>query len=252
MLKREISSLDGVPAELQGLYEESGSGYALKKIEGIVHEDEISGLKSALDKERTRRKELVEKLSGLPDETTRKLTSEQLQELEQLRAEREERILRDQERKGEYDKALETVTRKNKETIAELQEQLKKEQAARDRDRLGFEAMRHISEAEGVPELLMPVIHERVITREVNGERAFVVTDSSGEVRMTDTGKLMGVADFVSELKDSDVYGMAFKASGKPGTDSPPNRLRTVVPASDPSKMSANQKILAGLNESEM
>ena len=247
MLKSVLPNLDGVQEEFKQLYVQDGEEFRLN-IDGMLHESEVGGLKSALDKERDRRRELVKKLETIP--SAKNVTSEEKAELEKLRQELEEREMRDAERRGEFDKVRQTLIEKHSSQLDGLKSELEKERGLRIRQELTHDALGHISRTGGIAELLLPLIEKQTRYVDVDGVSKHVVIDDSGEVRYNEKGAAMMVGEYIQSLRDDPIYGHAFRATGKTGTESPVNRSR-VLSQQDPSKMTADQKIQLGIAQRE-
>ena len=96
-LKAVVESLDEVPEAVREMYKQDGDAYRLE-VEGVEFEDEVAGLKTALEREREERKKLAKALKGKPD-----LTAEDAEELERLRQERAEAERKKLEAEGKWE-----------------------------------------------------------------------------------------------------------------------------------------------------
>lgn len=91
MLKYQIENLDGVEESLHSFYEQTDSGYRLK-VDGV---EDVSGLKSALEKERNGNKDAKARLSELEkarEDAEKKALEEQGKYKELSAKEREEKL----------------------------------------------------------------------------------------------------------------------------------------------------------------
>lgn len=98
-------------------------------------------------------------------------------------------------------------------------------------------------------ELAMPHVVRQVRVDEEDGVMIAKVVDDSGEVRYSgSTGKPMTVKELVSEMKGKDAFKPLFQSEAKGGGGTPPRGpARSNV--QDPNKMSAQDKISAGLDQ---
>ena len=121
-LKPVVKSLDGVEEKFHSLYVERDGKFYLD-LEGDLHtDDDIAGLKSALQKERQERKLLEKKAKTA-------LTEEEREELESLKAEKEAAERKTMEKKGEYDKLIKKLQTDHEKEKEELAAKLKDEES---------------------------------------------------------------------------------------------------------------------------
>lgn len=116
-LQATVETLDGVPEELHGFYEQTDNGYRLA-VEGVEFPDEVAGLRSALDKERAERKKLEKARKALPDG----FDPEEYQRLKQEAAEREEQKAREA---GKWDELRDKLKNEHAAEIERIRAELK-------------------------------------------------------------------------------------------------------------------------------
>ena len=108
------------------------------------------------------------------------------------------------------------------------------------------EAMAAISEAKGVPDLLLPFVENQVKVIEEAGVFKVQVVDAAGEIRYGATGSQMTIKELIAEMKSNEKYGRLFESELPPGGGMRPgggfNR-----PTNPTGKKSANEKIAIGL-----
>ncbi len=242
MIKAFVQDIEDVPEALRDMYETAEGGHRLR-VEGMIAESEVSGLKSALEKEKERRRGYSEKLQKLgaidPDEFKR------LKEADAARAQR------DAEKKGEWDKLKAQLIEQHNAEKKQFEAGIDAMRGSLERYLIEAEATREISARDGVPELLLPAVKNRVRVVEENGEYRTVVMDEHGDPMISDSqGTPMTIGQLVDTLKGSEVYGRAFGPMGKQGVGTPANAQRGTGPARgiDPSKLSPTDKIRAGLD----
>lgn len=201
-LKAEVSTLDEVPETFRGEYEEVGGKYRLK-VEGVEFPSDVEGLRSALEKEKARRRELSEKLAQMPpDFDPAKWAA--LTEAEKKREEAEAL------QRGEFEQVKADIQRRAEEREKALLSQL--DHHLRDQAILAAGA-----EHDAYTHLLPDVVSRYVTVREEDGKRVPVVLDDAGKVRYNDAGDRMTVAEFVGWMKGQERYWPLFKGEGMAG-----------------------------------
>lgn len=221
-LKAVLENIADAPEAVRDFYSEQDGKFVLnvEPVGGYALED-VSGLKSALGKERTTREALEKQVVRFKDIDPDKAMSA-LQELEELRA---------IDPTKEADKIADSKFNAAK---AQLLEKHEGELKARDErskhlsgtiDHLLREqrATTALAEAKGAVELLLPHVLKNTRTVERDGGFEVEVVDPDGNVRIDGKGNNMSIKDLVAEMRQSDLYGRAFEASGKNGTGMAPN-----------------------------
>lgn len=208
-LKHVIEKLEDVPEALREHYVQSDDGKY--RLDGV---EDVSGLKSALEKERKERAEAKAALQRLKDIDP--------DEYQRLKKESEDRETDKAMKKGEYDKLLSQVVEKHKGELDLKEQRIKSLTGSLESHLIDAEATRAIAGAKGVPELLLP--HVRASARVVEEDGKFVVkiVDKDGNPRIGDAnGAPMSIAQLVGEMRQSEVFGRAFEASGASGSGAP-------------------------------
>lgn len=112
------------------------------------------------------------------------------------------------------------------------------------------EAISAITDAKGIPELLLPYVSNQVKVVEEDGKFQPYVVDNAGDVRYSGvTGQPMTIRELVSELKANEKLGRAFESEAPRGGGMNPNGGRK-VPMNDQPKTSVD-KISAGLSKKQ-
>jgi hypothetical protein len=75
-----------------------------------------------------------------------------------------------------------------------------------------------IAEAKGVPALLLPHVKQAVKVVEEDGDYKVRVVDAAGNPRVNAKGEYLSIADLVSEMRQSEVFGRAFEGTGHSGS----------------------------------
>lgn len=189
---------------------------------GYAFED-ISGLKSALGKERSARSEAESKLKAFGDIDPNKAREaiSKWDEFSQI------------DPNKEADKiANEKVEAMKKQLNQHHEAEIGKLTKSIDRYRNQFydrevraTAIEAIAAEKGVPELLLPHVINYAKLRETEDGKFFVeIVDKDGNTRIGDgQGEPMTIRQLVKEMKNSPVFSRAFEGSGSSGSGTNPN-----------------------------
>ena len=111
-----------------------------------------------------------------------------------------------------------------KKAVEERDNQLRQMEGTVNKYLVENQAAAAITEYDGVPKLLMPHVRENVSVQKTdNGDYAVRVLDEDGDPRFNNQGEYMSIKDLVAEMKESEDYGMAFKAKAPSGSGSDPS-----------------------------
>ncbi len=220
-LKFVVDSLDSIEETVRPLYKQDGDKFRLD-LDGYEPPD---GLKSALEKERKAAKEAAKQASQW---ASLGKTPEEIQALleAQQRAEEEKAT-----KGGEFEKLKQQMLEKHNSDLAKKDERITTLTKSLERRLVDADATAAIAAQKGVPALLLPHVRAAVKVVEEDGEFKALVVDSQGNPRVNGKGEFLSIADLVSEMRQSDIYGRAFEASGASGGGSTPSN-----PGSKPSK----------------
>lgn len=181
----ELEDLADVPAQFQSLYAADDAGFRLAP--DLAAKLDVSGLRSALEKERNAAQAATKELAGWrqlgPDPDV-------VQARQQAAADAEIRIAE-----------LETRNRENLITHKATEAALK---------------------SHGSPELLLPHLHGALTTVEEAGKTVLRVLAGDGSFRETADGIWMTADDLVEEFRSSAVYARAFDPQGRRGSGMDP------------------------------
>ena len=219
-----LDSLESIPEELRDNYVESDDGkYRLAALSGFVPEEKIAGLKSAVEKERelgqiarqerAQLREKMEKFGDIdPDKYHELLEAQEKAEQERLEKRGEWEKLRDQ-MKTAHETEIETLRTSNEKLISKFERMF-----------IERDARTALDEFKGNPRLLLPHIEKNVkmIRDEDTGEFSLRVLDDAGNPRIDATGSFLSVSDLVSEMRQTEDFGSAFKGSSMTGGGTPP------------------------------
>lgn len=217
-----VDSLDSIPEEFRDDYVEVDGRYQLKALEGFVPKDsveDVTGLKSALHKERESAREYARKLRQVQEQYGGI-------DLDEYNALREQQAKADEERRkkaGEWDSLKQQLVDKHG-----------SEKAAWEKEKAGllkaFEgqvseaaAVQALAEHKGNPLFLKShVLNAIKVVQDDSGRFITQVVDDAGNPRMNGDGKFLTVSDFVRELRDNEAFAGAFLGTGSSGGGTPP------------------------------
>jgi hypothetical protein len=205
-LKHVIDTLDGLDQAIAQCYRQLENGkYALQT-------DENLEIKAALAKEREYSKSLKRQYADLdPDEYAR---------LKDDAARREAEYAK---RRGDFEKLEKQMAARHQEEIGKYKAELDAIRRERAEAFLGSEIASAIASANGIPEILEPIIARQVKAVERDGKLGLSVTDGGGQPRIKDgAGSPFTISDLVSELRANPTFGPAFRGSGASGAGTHP------------------------------
>ena len=142
-LPYKVETLDDVPESARELYVEDGESYKLD-VSGVESEDDVSGLKSALEKTKRKLKALESKASRMTDDDI-----EELEALRQQRAELEEKKAKEE---GRFDELRTKLQEKHAKELDALRQTLTGRESVIERLTVQNELRAAIAEAGFLPE----------------------------------------------------------------------------------------------------
>lgn len=214
-LKAFVNDINEVDESARGFYVQDGERYKLDA-EGLLTDGDVSGLKSALQKERDRAKQL-EKLAKSAEGVD-------IEEYQRLREEAEQRSQKEAEKKGEWDKLREQLVKNHQKEIESRETKLSTMQKSLESYLIDANATAEIAGLNGIPGLLLPHVKSQLKVVEQDGKYVVRVVDSDGDVRIdAKSGEPMSIKQLVAEMRDSETFAPAFKGSGASGSGTPPN-----------------------------
>jgi len=217
-----VDSLDSVPESLREDYVEKDGKFVLKALEGYVPSDQVedvSGLKSALNKERDAAREAQRKIRQIQEQYSG-FDLDELKELREAQAKAEE----DRQRKaGEWDSLKNQLVTKHNEDRSAWDKEKSDLLDAFGRQMKETAALQAISDNKGNTALLKPhVLAALKIERDDNGMFVTRVVDDAGSARMNGDGQYLSVSDYVKDLRDQETFAGAFLGTGSSGGGTPP------------------------------
>ena len=230
-LKLTVDNLESIPEDLRGYYTEKEGKYHLN-VEGV---QDTKGLKSALDKERKAHEDLEKqtkawsRLGKTPEEIAEILKAQE--DAEKAKA----------EKAGDWEKLKAQMNESHAKEVAAKDEQLANLRQALETNLIDAQATSAIAAAKGVPELLLPHVKAHVKVVEENGKYTVAVVDAKGDPRINGKGEPLTISDFVTEMKQNEIFGRAFEGSGQTGSGKLPTNAGGGTTLNR-SKMTAQQR----------
>jgi len=214
-LKAILDSLEGAEALKDHYTEKDGKFYLnVEPVNGFALED-ITGLKTALSKERGSR-ETLERAAAKWKDLDPDKARDALARLAEIA---------DLDPKKEADKiALAKIEELKKQLLDKHSNELKtrEDRAAtllRQIESLLIDsaATAALAESKGSVDLLLPHVRSQVRVKEQDGKFSVEVINSEGNTRVNNAANPMTIAELVAEMKASEKFGRAFEASGQSG-----------------------------------
>ncbi|MBB1599488.1 hypothetical protein [Variovorax sp. UMC13] len=202
-----VDAIDAIPEAQRGLYKESNGKFVLD-VDG--YEDPV-GLKSALTKEREAAKNASKQVAAW---AALGKTPEEIQALVEAAAQAEQDKLG---KSGEWDKLKQQMADQHKAELGKKDERINVLTKSLERRLIDADATAAIAAAKGVPMLLLPHVRASVKVIEDGGDFKVQVVDAAGNPRVNGKGEFLSIADLVGEMRQSEVFGRAFEASGTTG-----------------------------------
>jgi len=239
-LKYQIESINGLDESIANLYEASDNGFVLK-VDGIPTKEKIvevpiepkdapdvSGLKSALKKERDARKNLekqAKQYEGLDLEAYKNM-AEKIKNFDAADAAKKKK---EAEKKGQWEKLEQDLKSKQLEQLNELTESAQKKEIELtdqlselkqgiEREVSEKSLIQAISDAKGNTTVLMPHVKDFVkAIKNDDGKYEAIVVDNSGDVRTLSDGSVMKPNNLIDEFKEKKEFSGLFEKETTPG-----------------------------------
>jgi hypothetical protein len=208
----EIDDLEKVAEPLRALYADAGDGKFRLKLTGLPQQtgEDVSGLKSALEKERKAREDFEKQLRKFKDVDPEKYR--------QLVRERDEAERRKHEESGNFQELIRQTKERAEAEINARDEENQRIKRRAEKQAFKSAAMAAIEKANGISRILLKEMepHIKVIERD-DDDYDVIVVDERGNPRIGDgRGNPMTLDQLVDELRgDPDLRG-AFR--GNPNT----------------------------------
>jgi hypothetical protein len=221
-LAKKLDSLDELPEQLHDLYEEKDGAFHLIPPDGFVPADDIedtSGLKSALTKTREEKREAARQLKLLRE----KFAGFDIEEYEKLKAAETDAETAKLEAAGEWDKIKAQMINQHNEELARRENEISRYKSQLETVQVDAKVVEAISKAGGNVELLKPHVKSRLQLN--TDDFTTTVLDFDGTTPKVDgDGNPVTIDTLISEMRKSDTYASAFKASDQSGSGSDPGK----------------------------
>lgn len=221
-LALKLASLDELHESLHDLYEENDGEYTLIPPEGFVSADgleDVSGLKSALNKTREEKREAARKAKALAE----KYAGFDVEEYETLKSAQADAETAKLEAAGEWDKIKDQMSTQHATDMAAKDKEISRLTKQIEAVQIDSRVVEAISKAGGNVELLKPHVRRQLQLN--TDDFTTVVLDSDGKTPKVDgDGNPIKIDDLISEMRKSDTYAGAFKASDQSGGGADPGK----------------------------
>lgn len=236
-----LDAIDDVPQNFQTLYAKGDDG------KFSLHADlskklDVSGLTTALDKERKANKAAKDGLTAWTKLGLGETVEDATNKLKELT----ERATNG-DGKANWDKLKADLEAGHAKVVSEKDKEVLGMRRTLEEHLVDKEAVTAITNLKGSAALLLPHVRSQVKVFEENGKYVVRVVDSDGDPRGDGKGGFMGINDLVAEMKASDQFGRAFDASGTGGGGTPPGTKKKEGTGAGREGMSSIDKIAAGL-----
>lgn len=207
-LQFTTDSIDTIPEAQRALYKEANGKFVLD-VDGY---EDPAGLKSALTSEREAAKTARREAQAWASIGK---THEEIQALVAVQAQAETERL---SKGGEFDKLKQQMLDQHKAEIVKKDDRIGALTKSLEGRLVDADATAAIAAAKGVPALLLPHVRAQVRVVEDSGEFKVQLIDAAGNPRVNGKGEFLSIADLVSEMRQSEVFGRAFEATGTSGS----------------------------------
>lgn len=254
---KEVTSLDKVPTDFQGLYKEEGERFVLDTDNSSTKSavSAITRLNEALKVSRLEAKGLKGKtvdLSALADFGSS--PEEILASFKTKTEELEGKLAGNDEAKLNLDKVREDLAKGHAKDMEGKNIKIDALSAQLNKVMVESVAKSAVSDAKGDVELLMPFVTNQVRNVEENGEFKVFVVDAQGDKRYSGvTGEPMSITELVAEMKASERYAKLFASEQKSGGGMPPGASQKSLGTQKPgqAELSPTEKITQGLSKGQ-
>lgn len=240
-----LEALDGVPQNFQNLYAKGDDGkFSLHA--DLAKKLDVSGLTTALDKERKANKASKEGLTAWTKLGLGETVEDATNKLKELN----ERATNG-DGKANWEKLKADLENGHAKALGDKDKEVQGMRKTLEEHLVDKEAVTAISELKGSAALLLPHVRSTVKVFEEGGKYVVRVVDKEGDPRGDGKGGFMGIKDLVAEMKASAEFGRAFEATGTGGGGKPPGSSKNGKEGGGTGRdsMSSIDKIAAGLRK---
>lgn len=246
---QNVETLDKVPAQFQGLYTEADEGgFTLaENYKGVA--ETVDGLGKALSAARREAKEAKSKQVDVDAVLRDRLGVDGLDAAEATINELKEAVQKAGDGKVNWDKMRADLEASSQKAMAAKDEEVSAMRGTLEKYLVDNAAVTAVSEARGVPDLLIPHIRSQVKVVSEGDAYSVHVVDAAGDARGNGKGGFMTIADLVAEMKASPIFGRCFESEAPSGNGITPGTTNRSTVRGNTRELSANEKIAAGLNK---
>lgn len=215
-----VDAIEAVPEALREFYVAGDDGKF--RLDGV---EDTAVLKRSLENAKKERTEAKTALAKELEAAQERMKGFDPDEYAALKKERDEREIQSATKKGEFEKLKAQLLERQQTELAAKDQLNKAMRSSLESYLVDSEATRAIASAKGVPELLLPHVRAQVRVIEDGGRFAAKVVDRDGNPRIGDAnGEPMTINQLVAEMRQSEIYGRAFEASGASGSGASQSR----------------------------
>jgi hypothetical protein len=149
------------------------------------------------------------------------------------------------ERKGDFNKLKETLTREFSEKEKQYQSRIEQLQSSMEKTLVQREVVGAIAKHEGIQPLLQPHVERNVkLMENDDGTMVARVIDSDGSPMFNSKGEYMAVEEYVASLREHDDFGAAFRGRQQSGSGSrpAPTNGKQAIPKKPRSEMTQKER----------
>lgn len=225
MLKAVVEKIEDAPETVRSFYKARDDGkfvLSVEEADGYALEN-ISGLKSALGKERSTREQLerdVVRFKDIDPDKAREALAK-WEEFQAIDPAKEADKIAD----TKFNAAKDQLVKKHGDEIKTREDRIARLTGAVDGLTRKQQATAAIADAKGAVELLLPHVLSHTKVKETDaGEFMTQVVDAAGEVRFNSAGEPMTVKELVAEMRGSESFSRAFDGDGQSGSGKQPDK----------------------------
>jgi len=220
-----LKTLDGLPKEVHGLYEESDDGF---RFTGIPDVDGLKNKNRELLSEKKKVSEKLKMFDGIDPEEFAKLKDAAAKAVEDaaIKSGDIDALKMDYEKRNQT--VIDQMKAEHQVTLVEAEDKVSRMRARLNARLIDAEAVSAIAEAGGEPKLLLPIVKAQVKMFEEDGDFVARVVNPDGSIKTDGSGKNepMTIPQLIELLKGDNSYGRAFSSSGMSGSDSRPGGFK--------------------------
>ncbi len=213
-LRALVDSVDGLHESVVEHYSKGDDGkYRLDvtEVAGLALED-ISGLRTGLEKERQKSRDLETKLTSFKD-----IDPKNVQDLE-AKVKEMNNWTPDDKVQSKIEASVAEVVKQHETKLENMTKRETSLLSALNKELVASKVVKAITDHKGSVELLESIVSQNVRMREnADGSFSTEIVKADGTQRLNSKGDALGMSDFVKELKNDKNYARAFDGSDTSG-----------------------------------